>query len=59
MIEDYIYPYDANREERLIPELFPLNKENGIFIGLFLAEGNTDRGSGCSRGNQRTQTRGL
>jgi hypothetical protein len=43
--EGYIYPYDANREERLIPEMFPLTKENGIFIGLFLAEGNTDGGS--------------
>lgn len=43
--EGYIYPYNANREERLIPEKFPLNKENGIFIGLFLAEGNTDGGS--------------
>ena len=36
----YIYPYHANRVDALIPEQFPLNEENGIFIGLFLAEGN-------------------
>ena len=34
-----IYPYRAARETCLIPDKFELNKENGIFIGLFLAEG--------------------
>ncbi len=43
--EGYIYPYDANREDRLIPEYFNLNEENGIFIGLFLADGYTDGNS--------------
>jgi len=38
--DGYIYPYHANRVDANIPELFPLNEENGIFIGLFLAEGN-------------------
>ncbi len=38
----YIYPYDGNREDILLPDKFELNEENGIFIGLFLAEGNCD-----------------
>ena len=38
--DGYIYPYHANRVDANIPEEFPLNEENGIFIGLFLAEGN-------------------
>ena len=37
-----VYPYGANRKDTRIPELFELTKENGIFIGLFLAEGNTN-----------------
>jgi DNA-directed RNA polymerase beta' subunit len=41
-----VYPYSAKREDILIPERFPLNKENGLFIGLFLAEGNVDIKSG-------------
>jgi DNA-directed RNA polymerase beta' subunit/intein/homing endonuclease len=41
-----IYPYHATREQALIPEQFELNKENGIFIGLFLAEGCTCEKSG-------------
>ena len=40
--EGYIYPYDANREDRWIPEKFPLTYENGVFIGLFIADGNID-----------------
>jgi intein/homing endonuclease len=36
-----IYPYHASRETARIPDKFELNKENGIFIGLFLADGNT------------------
>ena len=37
--EGFVYPYHAQRKETRIPETFPLNEENGIFIGLFLAEG--------------------
>ena len=37
----YIYPLRGNHSNG-IPELFNLNFENGTFIGLFLAEGNTD-----------------
>jgi hypothetical protein len=44
--EGCIYPYAANREPILLPEKFELNKENGIFIGLFLADGNVDLPSG-------------
>jgi DNA-directed RNA polymerase beta' subunit len=36
----YIYPFHAARTNTLLPETFVLNEENGIFIGLFLAEGN-------------------
>ena len=43
--DGYIYPYHAQRVETFIPELFELNEENGIFIGLFLAEGNVYNGS--------------
>ena len=39
-IEDgYVYNF-LNRQNKL-PEMFKLNHENGLFIGLFLAEGNT------------------
>ena len=36
----FIYPFHAARTNTLLPETFELNEENGIFIGLFLAEGN-------------------
>lgn len=35
----FIYPYHAQRKETCISDKFELNQENGIFIGLFLAEG--------------------
>ena len=38
----YIYPFHASREVSKTSEIFELNNENGIFIGLFLAEGNVD-----------------
>ena len=41
-----VYPYSAMRGEMAIPERLELNEENGIFIGLFLAEGNVDIPSG-------------
>lgn len=37
-----VYPYSARRENTTIPDKFELNQENGIFIGLFLAEGCTN-----------------
>jgi|SaaInlV_150m_DNA_5_1039734.scaffolds.fasta_scaffold01900_3 DNA-directed RNA polymerase beta' subunit len=36
---NYIYPYGANQKNTFIKDTFELNKENGIFIGLFLSEG--------------------
>ena len=40
----YVFPYGARRNNTLIPDKFELNEENGIFIGLFLAEGHaTDK----------------
>lgn len=39
----YVYPYSAVRKDSRIPEKFELTEENGIFVGLFLAEGNADK----------------
>uniref|UniRef100_A0A6C0DPK4 DNA-directed RNA polymerase n=1 Tax=viral metagenome TaxID=1070528 RepID=A0A6C0DPK4_9ZZZZ len=36
----FVYPYGAIRKSSFIPEKFALSEENGIFVGLFLAEGN-------------------
>ena len=44
--QGYLYPYGASKENVLIPEKFELNKINGQFIGLFLADGNVDWESG-------------
>lgn len=44
--DGYIYPFATNREDILVPDRFELNRDNGLFIGLFLAEGNVDLGSG-------------
>ena len=39
-----IYPYRGTRGENgaMLPDRFELNNENGIFIGLFLAEGHAE-----------------
>lgn len=37
-----IYPYHAFRKDTMFQDKFKLNEENGIFIGLFLAEGNAN-----------------
>jgi DNA-directed RNA polymerase subunit A" len=42
----YIYPFSTNREHTLIPDMIKLDNKNGIFVGLFLAEGNVDIKSG-------------
>jgi DNA-directed RNA polymerase subunit A" len=36
-----VYPFHADREAARIPDRFDLNYENGVFIGLFLADGHT------------------
>ena len=38
IVPGFVYPYNAIRSESKIPEKFQLNQENGIFIGLFLAD---------------------
>jgi DNA-directed RNA polymerase beta' subunit/intein/homing endonuclease len=35
-----VYSYNGTQQHASIPEQFELNFENGIFIGLFIAEGN-------------------
>ena len=42
----YIYPFMTNRSGARLPDEFVLNEANGIFLGLFLAEGNVDVRSG-------------
>lgn len=42
----YVYPFTTNRDHALVPEVLPLDNATGIFIGLFLAEGNVDIKSG-------------
>ena len=44
--EGCVYPYHATRCHGHMPDKFELNKENGIFIGLFLADGCTNEPSG-------------
>lgn len=38
--DGFIYPYHSARKDTLLKDTFDLTEENGIFIGLFLAEGN-------------------
>ena len=38
--EGGIYPYKATRCHSFIPDKFELNRDNGRFIGLFIADGN-------------------
>jgi intein/homing endonuclease len=45
-IEDgCVYPYSGARINTRIPVKFELNEDNGIFLGLFLAEGNIHNSS--------------
>ena len=46
IMSGFIYPYHAERNDVHLPERFALNERNGIFIGLFLADGNADIASG-------------
>uniref|UniRef100_A0A6C0KUM8 DNA-directed RNA polymerase n=1 Tax=viral metagenome TaxID=1070528 RepID=A0A6C0KUM8_9ZZZZ len=41
--DGFVYPYHAFRKETLFKDKFELNESNGIFIGLFLAEGNVNK----------------
>lgn len=42
----FVYPFTSNRDGARIPDMLDLNGDNGVFIGLFLAEGNVDIKSG-------------
>lgn len=54
-IEDtFIYPYHASREHAKISDRFILDYDNGMFIGLFLAEGNAYGGTVCITNNDPT-----
>ena len=44
-----VYTFDGNRTCGHIPALFPLNRENGILLGIYLADGDTDREAGTVR----------
>lgn len=46
VLNGMVYPYHASREHSAIPEEFALNEDNGIFLGLYLADGHTDERSG-------------
>ena len=40
--DGYVYPYHAIRRDAFMPEKFELNEENGIFSGIYLAEGHSN-----------------
>lgn len=37
--EGYVYPFSKNRSNGLIPDKFEFTHDNGVFLGLYLAEG--------------------
>jgi intein/homing endonuclease len=37
--EGHVYAFQSTREHVLIPDKFELNRDNGVFIGLYLSEG--------------------
>ena len=40
-----VYPFRGTRQKCNIPDTFQLNYDNGLFIGLFIAEGNINNNS--------------
>ncbi len=51
----FVYPFTTNRENG-IPDQFALTAENGVFLGLYLAEGNCDVTSGYIQITNNDQT---
>lgn len=49
IFENYIYPFYGKRINTNIPERLELNRENGFFIGLYIAEGDSDSKAGSVR----------
>ena len=41
-----VYPYGASRQHAGIPDTFELTANNGVFLGLYLADGHSDETSG-------------
>jgi hypothetical protein len=41
-----VYPYHASRQRASLPDTFQLNEPNGIFLGLYLADGHCEERSG-------------
>lgn len=46
VLNGMVYPYNASREHSAFPEEFRLTEDNGIFLGLYLADGHADEVSG-------------
>jgi DNA-directed RNA polymerase beta' subunit len=44
--ENCIYPYGTNKNRSIIYNKFEFNHDNGLFLGLYIAEGNSDMPSG-------------
>lgn len=49
-----VYSYNGTRQHSIIPETFELNFENGVFIGLFIAEGNIHKSTITITNNDET-----
>lgn len=53
-LEEYVYPYHSSGKSNIhISNKFELNEENGIFVGLFLAEGHLSKNSISITNNDR------
>ena len=51
---DGVYAYNGTRQHAIIPETFEMNFENGVFIGLFIAEGNIHKSTITITNNDET-----
>lgn len=52
--DGYIYPFESKRKNTKVPDMFELNSVNGLFIGLYLAEGNSNGNNICITNNNET-----
>ena len=51
---DGVYSYNGSRQHAIIPETFEMNFENGMFVGLFIAEGNINKSTITITNNDET-----
>jgi len=49
-----VYSYNGTRQHSVVPETFDLTFENGVFIGLFIAEGNINKSTITITNNDET-----